>query len=65
MDSSSTDLYQVYLREYRKTGDLHEVVEQPLADCSSYDEARRIQQQALRAAQDCVIRYLGPTGGGD
>jgi hypothetical protein len=65
MDSASTDTYQVYLREHRRTGDLHEVVEQPLADCVTYDEARRIQQQALRAAQDCIIRYMGPTGGGD
>jgi hypothetical protein len=65
MDSASTDLYQVFLREHKKTGDLHEVVERPLVGCETYDEARRIQQQAQKAEMDCIIRYMGPTGGGD
>jgi hypothetical protein len=43
-----------------------ETVEHPLASCASYAEARRIRD-ALHgtATGECVIRYFGPTGGGD
>jgi hypothetical protein len=39
--------------------------ERPLARCGRYAEARRIQRRLHRAACPCVIRYVGPAGGGD
>jgi hypothetical protein len=43
-----------------------DATELPVAFCATYEDARRVRQ-ALQgtAAGDCVIRYEGPTGGGD
>jgi hypothetical protein len=65
MEDSTADLFQVYVREHRYRKDSPEKVERPLAVCATYEEARRIRQEHLRADSDCVIRYLGNTGGGD
>jgi hypothetical protein len=62
---SNPDLFQVYLRDPRNDGASPETVEQPVDGCATYEEARRLRQKALRADQDCVIRYMGETGGGD
>jgi hypothetical protein len=62
---SATDLYVVFLREHRKNGDTHEVIEQPLGSCETYEDAKRMRERALRYAPDCVIRFLGTSGGGD
>jgi hypothetical protein len=40
-------------------------VERALICCSSYEEARRIRQQCLGSDSECVIRFVGPSGGGD
>jgi hypothetical protein len=43
-----------------------ETVEHLVASCASYAEARRIRNALQGAATgECVIRYVGPTGGGD
>jgi hypothetical protein len=62
---SNPDLFQVYVREHRKDGEAPEEVEQPLEGCATYEEARRLRQKASRPDSDCVIRYMGDTGGGD
>jgi hypothetical protein len=43
-----------------------EALEQPVAACSSYGEASRIRR-ILRgtATGECVIRFIGSSGGGD
>jgi hypothetical protein len=40
-------------------------VEQPLASCASYQEARLLRRQLQGSNGECVIRYIGHTGGGD
>lgn len=40
-------------------------VEQPLASCASYQEARLLRRQLQGSHGDCVIRFVGPSGGGD
>ncbi len=42
-----------------------ESVEQPLRVCPSYEEARQLQRSFRGSQRECVIRYLGPAGGGD
>jgi hypothetical protein len=64
-ENPDNDVYQVFLLEHRKKDGAPDVVEHPLVSCETYSEARRIQQQALRADKRCVIRYIGPVGGGD
>jgi hypothetical protein len=40
--------------------------EQPLASCATFADARRIRQALKRSAPGpLVIRFVGPTGGGD
>jgi hypothetical protein len=65
MEDSNPDLFQVYVREHRHRKDSPELVERPLAVCATYEEARRVRQENQRPDSDCVIRYLGDTGGGD
>jgi hypothetical protein len=63
MDSSIyEDGFLVYVRADTAHVDEPESNEEPLAICASYQEARRIKNDA---AGKCVIRYAGCTGGGD
>jgi hypothetical protein len=55
----------VYVREHRHREASPEVAERPLAACPTYAEARRVRQKLLRPDRECIIRYLGDTGGGD
>jgi hypothetical protein len=65
MEDTNADLFQVYVREHRHRKEPPEVVERPLAVCATYEEARRVRQMNLRRDRECIIRYLGDTGGGD
>ncbi len=64
MEYPLTDQFQVFLRKHHNGG-APEVVEEPLGEFASYADARRAQLAQLRASRDCVIRYVGPSGGGD
>jgi hypothetical protein len=59
------DRFTVFLRESTDEMLSVEVREQPVATLASYGEARRVCQSYQRAGHDCVIRFAGPTGGGD
>jgi hypothetical protein len=67
MDPVHEDRFLVFLRvDAGATQPFSASGEQPLASCGSYEEARRIRQVLQGAvAGKCVIRYIGPTGGGD
>ena len=65
MESSQDDRFVVFLRQPRGSSDQPELAEQPLVTCSSYAEARRILKEFHYTARECVIRYVGPAGGGD
>ena len=65
MDPMLDDHFIVFLRHDRSHSSRPDHAEQPLIICSSYQEARRIQRQLQHSYRDCVIRYVGRTGGGD
>jgi hypothetical protein len=65
MEPVHDDRYIVFLRLDRNHNRPPDTVEQPLTTCATYEEARRIQRHHLRFSRECVIRYLGPAGGGD
>jgi hypothetical protein len=65
MDSVPDDGFVVFIRRDRNHSYPPEAVEQPVIHCASYEEARRVWQQYHSTAHECVIRYLGPAGGGD
>jgi len=63
MDHLFDDRYLVFVRVDCSHGRDPETNEEPLAECNSYEEARRIKHDSNR---DCVIRYAGlNAGGGD
>ena len=65
MDSADDDRYVVYIRSDSGHTDRPDAGEELVAACSSYEEARRIQREYQGLSQECVIRYVGPAGGGD
>jgi hypothetical protein len=65
MDSILEDRYLVYLRSERNEAERRACEEEPLADCASYEEARELRQQYRDSGRDCIIRFVGPAGGGD
>lgn len=65
MDSALDDCFVVFARADHADGSDPEAVERPLASCASYEEARQVCQAYHDHATDCVIRYVGPAGGGD
>jgi hypothetical protein len=67
MESVHDDHFMVFIRfDPRQARAFSDSVEQPLASCTTYGEARQIRQALARTgAGDCVIRYVGTAGGGD
>ena len=65
MESVPDDRFVVFLRHDPSASDRPDHAERPLVICSSYQEARRIQREMHHSYRDCVIRYVGLTGGGD
>lgn len=65
MEEMHDDRYVVYVRSRRDTHDAPEDSEWPIVTCSSYEEASRIRHAHRRFARDCVIRFVGTSGGGD
>jgi hypothetical protein len=65
MESSHDDRFIVFLRQHRGSSSQPDLAERPLVACSSYAEARRVMKEFQYTARECVIRYVGPAGGGD
>jgi hypothetical protein len=66
MSNAHEESFVVFLRDVRcDPGGGPEVVERPLVACPTYAEARRAWREWRRPARACVIRYVGPSGGGD
>ena len=65
METVDEDRFIVYLRRDDSHPDRPDCSEWPLITCATYEEARRVQREFQRTSRDCVIRYIGPVGGGD
>jgi hypothetical protein len=65
MEPVLDDRFVVFLRHEGSRSKRPDHAERALATCFSYEEARRIQRQLQDTARECVIRYVGPAGGGD
>ena len=65
MDFDQEDHYVVFVRTDRNHLEEPEVIEQPLVSCTTYAEARRVQRRFHGTANECVIRFVGSSGGGD
>ncbi|HEX5269396.1 MAG TPA: hypothetical protein VFW33_02865 [Gemmataceae bacterium] len=65
MDRTREDDFVVFMRSDPCDPSSPESIEWPLATCASYEEARRLRDSVSGRNGDCVIRFLGETGGGD
>jgi hypothetical protein len=65
MQRLDDDRFVLFLRADRTSSEPVERRERPVDGFPTYEEARQVRQRYLQAGQDCVIRYVGPTGGGD
>jgi hypothetical protein len=65
MDTVHDDRFLVFVRADRSHSTPPEDFERYLISCPTYEDARRIQREYRSRSRECVIRYLGPAGGGD
>ncbi len=65
MDCAREDDFVVFIRSDGEDRANPDRVEWPLASCASYEEARRVRNAFSNHTGDCVIRFVGETGGGD
>jgi hypothetical protein len=65
MSTVLEDRYLVFLRMERSESERRACDEEPLADCATYEEAREVRRRYHDCGRDCVIRFVGPAGGGD
>jgi hypothetical protein len=62
MPSTTDDCFVLFVRSSEDQAGPGEL---PVAACPSYAEARRVRAQLGYATGECVIRFVGPAGGGD
>jgi hypothetical protein len=65
MELVHDDQFAVFVRRDGSHAARPDYSEHFLARFSSYEEARQMQRQLQKASRKCVIRYIGPAGGGD
>jgi hypothetical protein len=65
MDTALDDRFMVYLRLDPRHGGSSASQERLVAACSSYAEAKRVRRTLMDSSCECVIRFVGPAGGGD
>jgi hypothetical protein len=62
---SYEDEFVVFVRENRPTPAGSETVERELVHCATYAEAEWVRRENEHPGRRCIIRYVGPAGGGD
>ncbi len=65
MDLVHDDRFVVFVRTAGTPEERPDVAERALITCASYAEARRVRREIHNSLRECVIRYIGPAGGGD
>jgi hypothetical protein len=59
------DRFVVFIRRDPSHSDRPDGAERALVSCASYEEARRIRRECLGSDSECIIRFVGASGGGD
>lgn len=65
MDSVMEDRFVVFIRSPQGAGASPDEVERPLLSCASYEEAHRLARAQPLGEGEYVVRFVGPSGGGD
>jgi hypothetical protein len=64
MHDTHQDCFVVFVRETDRR-DRHEMSERELTTCATYDEAKAVRHEFSGPHRKCIIRFVGPAGGGD
>jgi len=65
METATEDRFGVFVRQAWDGAYQPEAMERLLVSCPTYEEARWVRQENSGPGRECIIRYLGPAGGGD
>jgi hypothetical protein len=65
MDTAHEDCFVVYVRPDPSHFQRPEAVEPTAIHCPTYEDARKVRQVYQGPNCTCVIRFIGPVGGGD
>ena len=65
MDSQYDEQFVVYLRDNGPRSGGTPAEERALVHCASYEEAQWVRRECAGPRRSCIIRYVGPAGGGD
>jgi hypothetical protein len=65
MDPTNEDGYVVFVRADGKHEEAPDRAERPVSRCNTYEEAQKVKRAWHQRGRSCVIRFVGPTGGGD
>jgi hypothetical protein len=65
MSATLDDCYVVFIRDERQSGAVPALMERELVTCSTYHEAECVRRECGSRSRKCIIRFVGPTGGGD
>lgn len=63
MTMNHEDCFDVYVRE--DSGVPYLPMERKLMTCRTYEEAVSVRRENNAPDRRCIIRYVGPAGGGD
>jgi len=65
MDALFQDEFVVYVRDLKPAQPGWQNRERELVHCATYEEAEWVRHEMESPRRRCIIRYVGPTGGGD
>jgi len=65
LDGVQEDRFVLFVRSDAGRDPAHPSAEQLVASCDTYEAARELQRKLGQAGTECVIRSVGPAGGGD
>jgi hypothetical protein len=65
MQATLDDCFVVFVRDEFPTSSNPEMMERELVRCSTKEEAHWVQRECEGPHRKCIVRYVGPTGGGD
>jgi len=65
METNLEERFVVFVRDMAAPGYREELEERELIACPTYEEAQWVRREYGSRTRKCIIRYVGPSGGGD
>ncbi|HYV34068.1 MAG TPA: hypothetical protein VE988_00100 [Gemmataceae bacterium] len=65
MVATLDECYVVFVRDEDRSAGNPSMCERELVKCATHEQAEWVRRECTRPRRKCIIRYVGPTGGGD